>query len=117
MVKEAFSIRRVGNGHFELRSESADAAGPPKGGNLEVDANFRPVRGLHWEGADSDRTVYELAGSPLTFSIKRGSVPWKHEVAAAPIDIYLDGPGMVSLTAACRIEGEVTLRMLGTDAG
>lgn len=114
--RETFTIRRAGS-HLVLESKTvATQPGDPIGseGELEVDEQFRPVRAAFRKLTTADGLTYKLGGSPLTLDVARddGRDPL-HLVAPGAIDVFISGPGMIALTALCRITGDVAWSTFG----
>jgi hypothetical protein len=112
--RETFSVVRVGD-HRVLRSEVVDAGDPAKvqaAGELEVDAAYRPVRAEFARLGPDGRTTYRLKDGVLDIEGDGGDDPQKL-TAVGPVDVYVEGPGFLPMTALCRVRGESALGTVG----
>lgn len=114
--RESFSIRRLDNGNLVLSATTENLVEKDEnsGGEIEVDAQFRPIRGAHREITSADGKTFKLGGTPLTLEVTRddGREPLKL-VAKTPMDAYIQGPGLIAMTTFCRVTNEALLATFG----
>lgn len=108
--REEFTIRRSGaNLVIASKTTSLD---PDRSfaseGELEVDAQFRPLRATYRSASSSGALTYLVGGSPLTLDITGddGRDP-QHFVAPRTIDVLLHIPGTIAMSALCRASGDI----------
>ncbi|CAN5918518.1 hypothetical protein BH11MYX3_BH11MYX3_39590 [soil metagenome] len=114
--RETFAIRKV-DGHLVITANSSTVDGVPhanvQDGELETDLQYRPLKlSYHYKaGADSFR--YVLGGTPLALDRIRddGQNP-QHVASHGPIDVFVEGPGLIGMTAVCRVAQPITLETL-----
>lgn len=112
-ARETFAIRKL-DGHLVLTANSATVEDAPhrivQDGELETDLQYRPRKlSYHYVGgADSFR--YVLGGTPLALDRIRddGQKP-EHIAASSPVDVFVEGPGLIGMTALCRVAQPTTL--------
>ncbi len=115
-ARETFSIRKL-DGHLVITAQSSTVEGAPRQvvqhGELETDLQYRPLKLTYQYKAGSDSFRYVLGGSPLALDRIRddGQHP-QHIAAYAPIDVFVEGPGLIGMTALCRVEQPTTLGTL-----
>lgn len=115
-AKETFAIRQVDD-HLVITARSATVEGAPvantQEGELETDLQYRPRRLTYHFAAAREGFRYTLGGTPLTLDRIRddGEKP-EHLVAPGPVDVFVEGPGLIGMTAVCRVDKPVTLTTL-----
>lgn len=107
---ETFSITRKGE-RLVLRSTSVRASRTSGEGELETDLAFRPIRAAFRRSG----TSYTVDGNPLTLREVRGeATPNAPVVATGPVELFLDGPGVVAIAPLCRVTPGVILHVLAS---
>jgi hypothetical protein len=115
-AKETFSIRRVGD-HLVTRASSDTVPDVPRQvhqeGELETDLAWHPLRLTYQYAAKPEGFRYTLGGTPLALDRTRddGKQP-EHVVATGPIDVFVEGPGLIAMTALCKVDKPATLETL-----
>lgn len=78
-------------------------------GRLETDHAYKPIAMTYAYKADKLGFSYNLAGSPLTLvRTSDGEAPKKIE-ATGPVDVFVEGPGLIAMQALCRVDKPTTL--------
>lgn len=115
-ARETFAIRKVED-HLLITAASSTVEGAAiaihQDGELETDLQYRPLRLTYHYAAAKDGFRYTLGGTPLALDRTRddGGKP-EHIVATAPLDVFVEGPGLVAMTAVCRVDKPTTLTTL-----
>ena len=115
-ARETFRISKVGD-HLVIAASSETVAGVERAvqqdGELETDLQFRPLRLTYHYAAAADGFRYTLGGTPLALDRTRddGKKP-EHVVSTGPVDVFIEGPGLIALTALCRVRQPTTLTTL-----
>lgn len=118
LSSETFSIRRAGD-HFVLRAKSLGAEDPENNfteGELETDAQYRPLRAAFRRVTPADGFEYRLGGTPLTLDVTRDDKrDPQHVIAPGPVDVFIAGPGLVAMTPLCKVTGDVVQTTIGEE--
>jgi len=118
IARETFAIRRVGN-HFVFTAHGETVEGAPvkntQEGELETDLAYRPLTLTYRYDAGRESFRDTIGGTPLALDRVRddGKDP-EHIVASGPVDMYVEGPGTIALTAVCHVAEPATLVTLST---
>jgi hypothetical protein len=114
--RETFAIRKV-DGHLVITASSSTVEGSPRAnvqdGELETDLQYRPLKLTYHYKAGADSFRYVLGGTPLALDRIRddGQNP-QHIAAHGPVDVFVEGPGLIGMTALCRVAQPTTLETL-----
>jgi hypothetical protein len=111
--KETFRITKDGDRMYITASSAttpeAKVANQQEG-RLVTDLSWKPIEMTYTYKADKDGFSYKLGGSPLALDRTRadGTKP-EHIEAAAPVDVFVEGPGLIAMQALCRVDKPMTL--------
>jgi hypothetical protein len=115
-AKETFSIHQVGE-QLVIRAHSATLPGSARPstqeGVLETDLHYRPRSLTYHYAAPTDGFRYTLGGNPLALDRTRddGKNP-EHIVATGAVDVFVEGPGLIGMAAACQFDAPTTIPTL-----
>ena len=82
-------------------------------GRLETDLSYKPLAMTYAYKAAKDGFRFVLGGSPLVLDRTRddGQQP-EHVEAKGPIDVYIEGPGVIAMQALCTVDKPTTLNTI-----
>lgn len=115
-AKETFRITKTADRLYITASSATtpDAkVANQQEGLLETDHAYRPIAMTYTYKADRNGFSYKLGGSPLVLDRTRadGERP-EHVEAKGPVDVFVEGPGLIAMQALCRVEQPATLATL-----
>lgn len=112
-AKETFRITKTADRLYVTASSAttpeAKVANQQEG-RLEADLAWKPIAMTYTYRADKDGFSYKLGGSPLVLDRTRadGERP-EHVEAKEPVDVFVEGPGLIAMQALCRVDKPTTL--------
>jgi hypothetical protein len=118
IARETFAIRRVVD-HLVITAHGETLDGAPikntQEGELETDLAYHPLRLSYRYEAGRESFRDTIGGTPLALDRVRddGKDP-EHVVASGPVDLFVEGPGTIALTAVCHVSQPATLVTLST---
>ena len=107
-AKETFTITRSGERLvITASSETTPEAklGNQQAGRLETDLAYKPIEMTYTYKAAKEGFSYKLGGTPLVLDRTRadGERP-EHVEAKEPVDVFVEGPGLIAMQALCRVD-------------
>jgi len=111
-ANELFKITKTAD---RLYIETASATTPDakvrnvQTGLLETDHAYRPISMTYNYQADKGGFTYKLGGSPLTLERKPDDGKPETIEAKGPVEVFVEGPGLIAMQALCRVDKPTTL--------
>lgn len=112
-AKETFRISKTADRLYITASSATTPEAKVQNqqeGRLETDHAYKPIALTYTYKADKDGFSYKLGGTPLVLDRTRadGQRP-EHVEAKEPVDVFIEGPGLIAMQALCRVDKPQTL--------
>ena len=79
-------------------------------GRLETDHAYKPLAMTYTYKAKERGFSYQLGGSPLVLERKPSDSGKAERIeATGPVDVFVEGPGLIAMQALCRVDQPTTL--------
>jgi hypothetical protein len=111
-ANELFTITKTADRLYIMTSSATTPEAKVRNvqtGLLETDHAYKPVSMTYNYQAEKGGFTYKLGGAPLTLERKPDSGKPERVEATGPVDVFVEGPGLIAMQALCRVEQPTTL--------